>query len=170
MAWFFTQRASRSATLRAQLHLAHGERILARVAGADGGCVVGTERALYWCPPGAGWSRLGWEEISRVDQDRATGAVVVSGLPGGVPRRVTLPVTGAQGLRAFAQERVTATCIAVTRIVVDGRRLWVEVRRQPATDLVHFLVRLDDDLDPADTALRATINRAVAELRATLDV
>jgi hypothetical protein len=71
-------------------------------------------------------------------------------------------------LLAFARERVAATRVVLTRIAVDGRELWVDGRRQPMTDRIHWLVRLDDALDAGDPALPDKIDRALESLRAGL--
>lgn len=167
---FEARRTSMVATLRAQLHLAAGERVLTKVTGPDGSRAVGTQRALYWRAPGAGWVRLGWEQISRIELDRASGNLVLTGLSGGIASRATLPVPATRRLLAFIQERVAATRIILTHVAVDGRALWVDGRRQPATGRAYWFVRLDDDLDPGDPTLPGTIDRAVAELRAALGV
>lgn len=170
IAWPFARQISRSATLGAPLHLTRGERVITRFAGTDGGHVVGTDRALYWCPAGAAWVRLGWEEIAWVEADRGTGATLVVALPAGTPWRGTMSVQGGQALLSFAQERVTATRVTRTHIAVGGQQLWVEARRQPATGQIHWLVRLDHGLDSNDPALRSKIAEAVEELRGDLGV
>jgi hypothetical protein len=115
--------------------------------------------------------RFGWEEIVCVDQDRATNAMVLIGSNDrGLSRRVRLPVPAKRGLLAFAQERVNATRILGTHIAVDGRQVWVEARRQPATSRLHWLVHPDGGVDPDDAAQRGKIDRALAELRAALGV
>jgi hypothetical protein len=131
---------------------------------------VASERALYWRPPGGAWVRLGWEQITRVDQDRATGALVVTGLAGGAPRRGSVPVEGGRRLLACVQERVAATRLIVTRIRVDGRDVVIEGRRQPATGGVRWLVHPATGLVPTGAALRGEIDRALRELRSTLGV
>jgi hypothetical protein len=111
-----------------------------------------------------------FEEISRIQHDCATGAIVVSSASGGGSQRTTFPGAMPARLLAFAHERMSATRVVATRIEVDSRQLPVEGRRQPGTDRVHWLVRLDDDLDFRDVALRARIEGAVSELRAVIGV
>jgi hypothetical protein len=154
----------------AEPDLADRERLLIRAGTRGGGWVVASERALYWCPPGGAWVRLGWEQITRVDQERATGAVVVTGLSGGAPRRGSMPVEGGRKLLARVQERVAATRLIVTRTRLDGREVWVEDRRQPATGGVRWLVHFAEGLVPTGAALRGEIDRALRELRSTLGV
>jgi hypothetical protein len=156
--------------VRAEPHLADRERVLIRAGTRGGGWAVATERALYWRPPGGAWARLGWEQITRIDQDRAARPLVVTGLADGAPRRGCMPVDGGRKLLAFAQERVAATRLIVTRIRVDGRDVVIEGRRQPATGDVGWLVHPATGLVPTDAALRGEIDRALQELRATLGV
>jgi hypothetical protein len=170
LAWRSLRRAGRSPALRSGPHLADRERVLIRAGTRGGGWVVATERALYWRPRDGTWARLGWEEITRIDQNRATGAPVVTGLAGGAPRRDSVPVDGGRTLLVFAQERVAATRLIVTSLRVDGRDVVIEGRRQPATDDVHWLVHAVDGLVPTDAALRDEIDRSLRELRSTLGV
>jgi hypothetical protein len=163
------RRAGTSGAVPAKPHLADRERVLIRAGTRGGGWVLATERALYWRSPGGAWARLGWEEITRIDQDRATGALVVTGLAGGAPRRDSLPVEGGRRLLGFAQERVATTRLIV-RLRVDGREVWVEGRRQPATDDVHWLVHAATGLVSTDAALSGGIDRSLRELRSTLGV
>jgi hypothetical protein len=170
LAWRSLRRPATSGAVPAKPHLADRERVLIRAGTRGGGWVVATERALYWRPHDGTWARLGWEEITRIDQDRATGALVVTGLAGGAPRRGSVPVDGGRKLLVFAQERVAATRLIVTRLRVDGRDVLIEGRRQPATDDVHWLVHPADGLVPTDSALRGEIDRSLRELRSTLGV
>jgi hypothetical protein len=170
LAWRSLRRAGRSPALRSRPHLADRERVLIRAGTRGGDWVVATARALYWRPRDGTWARLGWEEITRIDQDRATGALVVTGLPGGAPRRASVPVNGGRKLLVFAQERVAATRLIVTYLHVDGRDVVIEGRRQPATDDVHWLVHAVDGLVLSDAALRGEIDRSLRELRSTLGV
>jgi hypothetical protein len=164
MAWPFPRRAA-LATLRAQLHLPPDERILIKVTGSEGDSVVATVRAIYWHPPGAAWVRLGWEEIVKVEEDPTRQQLVFTSLSGGVTRRATLRRPSSGRLMALAQERIAATRIVITRVVIDGRELWIEGRRQPATGRLHWFVRA---MNAADLDDPRVIDRAVAEMRATL--
>jgi hypothetical protein len=171
--WFASGSVGRPATsgaVPAKPHLADRERVLIRAGTRGGGWVIATERALYWRPRDGTWARLGWEEITRIDQDPASGALVVTGLSGGAPRRDSVPVDGGRKLLVFAQERVAATRLIVTYLRVDGRDVVIEGRRQPATDEVHWLVHAVDGLVATDAALRGEIDRSLRELRSTLGV
>lgn len=175
IAWPWAGRASVRAALRSELHLPRSERVLIRLGRAYGTGVVATDRAMYWQPAGAAWLRLGWEQISRVEEDRAGAGLVVIALAGGTARRTVLPLQGnrLQGNRrllALAHERIAATRIIVTHLAVDGRELPVEGRRKPAGDAIHWFVHLADSMDTQDPGLPGKLNRALADLRDTLGI
>src|ERR1700683_1286432 len=53
-------------------------------AGPGGGrALVATARALYHGAGRDDWSRLGWEQVTRVGWDTAAGHLVITGLAGG---------------------------------------------------------------------------------------
>jgi hypothetical protein len=169
--WFASGSVGRPGTsgaVPAEPHLADRERVLIRAGTRGGGWVVATERALYRRPRERAWARLGWEQITRIHQDRATGALVVTGLADGAPRRGCMPVDGGRKLLAFAQERVAATRLIVTRIRVDGRDVVIEGRRHPGD--MQWQVHFATGLVPTDAALRGEIDRSLRELRSTLGV
>jgi hypothetical protein len=158
-----------AADLRTELHLPRGERVLLTLIGTGAAdAVAGTDRALYWKPSGANWLRLGWEEISRVGIEPTTSRLVVATISDGVPRRAVLPVPVDARLLAFVQERVSATRIVLTRIVVDGRELPVDARRRPATGELYWLVTVDAALARSDRLLASKIEHALAELGSSL--
>lgn len=170
IAWPWAGRASARARLRAELHLPRGERVLVRVGRAYGAGVVATDRAMYWQPAGAAWLRLGWEQISRVEEGRAGTGLVVIGFAGGTARRTVLPLQGDRRLLALAHERIAATRIIVTHLAIDGRELPVEGRREPVGGAIHWFVRLADGMDTQDPGLPGKLNRALADLRDTLGI
>jgi hypothetical protein len=143
-----------AAPLRAELHLARDERVLMRVDSGNGLAVVATDRALYSRASIAGWTRRGWDEIVRLDADDF----------GTVPPRTR------NRLLALAHERIGATRVIVTRIVIDGRELTVEGRRQPASGELRWFVHPGTDVDANDAAFVAQLDAALMELRAVLGV
>lgn len=169
--WPLAVRVRRRAALRAELHLAAGERILITVSRARGvDAVVGTERALYWQPSGAAWLRLGWEEISRVSPDTDERCLVVTTISHGAPRHAVLASLANHRLLDFVQDRVAATRVVLTPISVDGHELVVDARRQPATGRLHWLVGVNPRQSAADPGLPAAIDRAIEQVRAGLSV
>lgn len=168
--WPSLRRAYATATSPADLHLVRGERVLLSAQPAHGVGVVGTHHALYWHSPGSAWMRLGWEEVGRLDVDRASGGLLVIALANGVARRTVVPLSGDRRFVALAQERIDATRVIVTHVAVDGREVRVEARRQPVTGRMHWFVQLPDGIDVQDPDLPGKLDRATVELRAALGI
>ena len=168
--WPWTRRLHQSAALRSQLHLAAGERALVRAGRGHNVTVVATERALYWYPSIAGWTRLGWDEIGRVYQHPVTGDLVVTCPSAHRAQDAVLPACSNRRLLALAQERIAATRLVRTQVTVDGHPVRVEGRRRLGTGQLCWFAELGPDVDPEDPALSGKLDRALAELRASLGV
>jgi hypothetical protein len=128
------------------------------------------QRALYWYPSIAGWIRLGWDEIGHLYEDHVTAGLVVTCLSAHRAQPTVLPIRTNRRLLEFARERIAATRIVLTQLPIDGHELRVEARRRPGTDELRWFVNLGRDLDPKDPALSGKVDRALAELRATLGI
>src|SRR5438874_695038 len=66
--------------------LVPGERLLSVEADGYGGSVAATDRGIYH-DDGAGWLRLGWEQVHRIGWDGPRSALVLWGLTPNVPQR-----------------------------------------------------------------------------------
>jgi hypothetical protein len=168
--WPLAKRRHDAAALRAELHLAAGERVLIRIGRAHSATVVATERALYWYPSIAGWIRLGWDEIGQLYEDHVTASLVVTCLSAHRVQPAVLSIPTNRRLLDLAQERIAATRIVRTQLPIDGHELLVEGRRLLGTDELRWFIRLGHELDAKDPALPGKVDRAVAELRATLGI
>src|SRR5579872_1181206 len=103
-------RPSAAATLRGQLRLERGERVLsASRHPSDGYALVATDRALYLRGAGDRWSRHGWEETARVSWDQAARRLMVVGLSGGSPVRAAAALRDHGALLELALERIAHT-------------------------------------------------------------
>lgn len=155
------------ADLRTQLAFQRGERVLSVRQDPDGDYVlVASERALYHRNGGHGWSRLGWEQITRVSWDAAAGQLLICGLDGLAPSRTAVPLRDRGTLPELARERTTHTRLGRWHLQLAGNHsVLVEVRRRPATgELVWVVISASDGLDSASADVTAEIARAVARL------
>ncbi|HWJ08382.1 MAG TPA: hypothetical protein VNS46_03345 [Nocardioides sp.] len=144
-----------------------GERVLAS-ATAGSGEVGGTRDALYL--PEAG--RLPWEEIAAADwdPDERTLTVTETGRFGEERAVHVLHLDDAGRLLQLVRERVTAS-IALQRHVPVAERRSVRIlaRQAPGRrgELAWF-VEYDAGLDPADPAVDAVVQAALAAARADI--
>lgn len=147
-----------------------GERLLAWAplrAPRDGAphLVGGTRDALY--VPG----RIPWEQVASADWDNDTDTLrVVEVGSFGEPAPVhALVLNDAGRLLQLVRERVTASIVVQRHVPVTGRRsVRILARRPPglaAADLAWF-VEYDEGLDPADPAVAAVVDEALALARA----
>lgn len=153
---------------RSSLPIGAGERLLAWAGvrspdGVDTAFVGGTARALY-VP-----DRVPWEQIARADwdQEQSTLRVVEIGRFGEPSPVHLLRLDDADRLLRLVRERVTAS-IAVQRhvTVVDRRGVRILARRPPgAHGRLAWFVEYDDGLDPADPAVVAVVEEALAAAR-----
>jgi hypothetical protein len=145
------------AALRERLALERRERVLfvGRDPG-DGCAVVATDRALYHRGTDDGWSRIGWERMTRVGWDAAAGRLVIAGRAGLAPARTALPLRECGTLPELAAERIAHTRLGSWRLPPDGdgdsdsdgdsdgdRSFLVEVRRRPVTGELLWVVSRD---------------------------
>jgi hypothetical protein len=170
------------ADVRTELGLERGERVLSADRERNGeSALVATDRALYHrdrCGgQDGGWSRLGWEQVARVDWDTATRQLVVTGVarpagaaPDAAAPRVVVPLRRRGSVPDLALERVTHTRLGQWQLLAGGRRRAViEARRRPGTGELLWSLTCDEDGvgdGPADQVTRAQVVRAIARLSA----
>ena len=173
------QRAVRSrilpAEIRAQLTLSRGERILTVGYHPDGGyALIATDRALHYRDHRAGtdgWSRLGWELITRVGWDSAGGRLAISGLAGIAPPRTVVPLRDHGTLLELAEERISYTRLGSWPVMLDGhRRVHAEARRRPVTGELLWVIGSRDGIDLGNGHVRRQVDQAVTRLRDDLGI
>ncbi len=161
------------ADLRTQLEIERGERVLSVGHGPEGDyALVASDRALYHRSGGDAWSRLGWEQITRVSWDAAADKLLISGLDGLAPSRTAVPLRDRGTLPELAQERTAHTSFGRWHVHLAGNRsVLVEIRRRPgAGELVWAVISASDGLDNDSADASADIARAVARLGEHLGV
>jgi hypothetical protein len=154
------------AGLRARLGFERSERALAVGRGPDGLCaLVATDRAVYYGAGRDDWSRLGWEQVTRVSWDTATGHLVITGLAGG-GAGTRVPLRDQGSWPELAQERITHTRLGSRHTLHVGlHRVLAEARRRPVTgELLWILTCHDPRLDLGVPETRRQVERAVARL------
>ncbi|MFY0407262.1 hypothetical protein [Solicola sp. PLA-1-18] len=155
----------------AALHTEPGERALASARDADGGWLVGTDRALHRTD-GDGWAVHPWESLEGASWNREDGELVVVEIAefGEVEPRHVHRIEAPGRLLELVRERVTASIVARRAVPVRrGFDLQVVVRRSPTRtgDTTYSFV-LDPGLEPDDDDVRAAVRRGVAEVRQDL--
>ncbi len=164
------QHAAARAEARAHAPVRPGERLLAVACGAGGDLLAATDWALYH-QTGQAWTRLGWEQLGRVDWDEQRHVLVLTGLTPTVAARTVLRLAKDWDLPAVAVERVSWAKVLDQRISLNGGAgARVIARRLPGEAGVTWLVILDRGLDPADPGIRAELESALTELRAVTGV
>lgn len=147
-----------------------GERILAFAHDLDGRLVIATDRALRHQATGA-WSRLGWEQLTRVTWDGDRHTITITGVFSGDVTSIRLHATDGSRLADLAHERVGSTVLLIQTVPLTGHSpAQVAARRQPGTEQITWQVHLGNASDASDPALRSEIAAAIAELRAHLEV
>ncbi|MFD1248207.1 hypothetical protein ACFQ3F_10455 [Nocardioides ginsengisoli] len=152
---------------RPKLPVGPGERLLAwaPVRDASGEHLVGGSRDALYLP-----ERIPWEQVASADWDldSETLHVVEVGRFGEPAPVHTLHLDDAGRLLQLVRERVTASIVVQRHVPVTGRRsVRILARRAPGThgDLAWF-VEYDEGLDPADPAVDAVVQEALAAARA----
>jgi hypothetical protein len=173
-AWWLGRARGRamSAELSAQLAFARGERTLMVGRDLDGECtLVATDQALHHRTGSDAWSRLGWEQITRVGWETSPGHLVVTGVTGAAPSPMIVPLRRRGTWSELAQERITHTRLVRQQVMLDrNRHVVIEVRRCPATGELRWALVSGHGLDPGDQDLRNEIERAATWLCADLGI
>jgi hypothetical protein len=161
-----------------------GERVLSACRDHDGGyALVATDRALYLpaqyrrAEPG-GWSRLGWERVSKVAWDGEAGRFVITVLSGTVVPGPVLSGTASARIVVAARERGVMPELAAERMthaylgrwtvpLGDGQDILVEARRRPGTGRLLWAIVPDGcGLDFSDGDVRGRMRLGLARLAA----
>lgn len=146
-------------SVRSDLALERGERVLAYATAKDGSHVVATDAALHLSAAG---SRLPWERIERASWKDGWLHVREGGGAGEHHVRLTEPGS----VPETVQERVTAT-IAVNHHakLPGGGSVRIVGRRPPGGDAIRWTFVFDSGLDPGDPRLRAQAEQILENLR-----
>jgi len=147
-----------------------GEKVLAWAESSSGAVVVGTRDALYIASADAGVeTRLPWEQVEAADWDRDTSRLRVSEVGTWGEERVEHELTLEEPgqLLELVRERVTASVVLQRHVPLSGRRgLRVIARRAPGGDRpLTWFYEYDEGIDPADPAVRAAAEAALAAAR-----
>jgi len=154
------------ADVRAETPVEPGERILLFARDVDGGLVVGTDRALRHQAAG-GWSRHGWEQLTRVTWDDELGVITVTDAGAGRVAALSLHLSDGVRLAEFARERIDSTFLLSTLVPLAGHApARVTARRRPTGEKLTWQVSLDDPGAAVDPAIRTHVAAAISELRA----
>ena len=161
--------AARAET-RAHAPLRPAEHLLAVACGVDGELLAATDWALYH-QTGQAWTRVGWEQLSRVAWDQQRHVLMLTGLTPTVAARTVLHLAKDWDLPALAVERVSWSKVVDQRISLNGGAgARVIARRLTGEARITWLVILDHGLDPGDLGVRAELESVLTELRAETGV
>ena len=148
----------------------HGEHVLAVALADRDELVVATDWALYH-EAGGSWTRIGWENVGKVDWDAPRRVLALGGLTTAAPAAAVLRLSRDWDLPAVASERVTWTCVVDQRLSLNGSGGGrVLARRVPGQPGLRWVVIVDNGLDPGDPAFRAALGSALRDLRAVTGV
>jgi hypothetical protein len=139
----------------------------------DGRCtLVATDRALHYRTGENDWSRLGWEQITRVEWDVAVEGLFITSLSGGGSPRTVVRLRDRGTLPELAQERITHTRLGCWRMLFASNcRVIVEARLRPVTEeLTWVLTCYDGRLDLSDSDVRAEVRQALGRLGEDLGI
>jgi hypothetical protein len=154
------------ADVRAQTPVEPGERILLFARDSDGGLVVATDRALRYQDAG-GWSRHGWEQLTRATWNDEAHTLIVKGTGAGHLDAVSMPAHDGARLAELARERIDSTVlISILAPLAGHRPARVTARRRPPGEELTWQVTLDNPSAADDPAIRAHLDAAVSALRA----
>lgn len=163
-------RTRTSAAITAGAPILPAERVLTSSRDVAGSLIVATRRALYHQDrrePSQGWSRLGWENVTRVSWDDRRRILTLTGLRPDGTWRTDLRLPRHTALAELARERVASTLLASTTVRLGGRVCaCVTARRQPGSGKVMWVVVLNGADGAGEPAIRARVAAAIATLRA----
>ena len=147
-----------------------GERVLAWLVSGTSS-MVATPTSLV-LPEGNDLARVPWDLVLRAQWVEQAVDLTVQERAGGRPVVLHVPVTGAVDTMAgVVRERVNASIAVQRHVTLAGDKgARVVARRVPGQTELRWTVVFDSGLDPADPALRARADTALAELRAALGV
>ena len=158
-------------TVVAMLGIPPGERIVAWGAGAgpdptQSMVAVATDAALYLQSEG---SRVPWAHITKAAWDEPV--LELSITDGSAPARfVRVRLEDSRDLPAAVRDRVTASVVVTERLDLGDGAKATAVARRDDEGAIAWTVVFDAGLDPADPALRAAADEALARLRDSLGI
>ena len=155
------RRASIDRQERERLGIGHRERIVAWAQGRTG-LLVATDRALY----GIG-DRLPWHRITRAQWQEPILEVVTADAP---PQHLRITLVDVRDLPHAIHACVTESVVVSERLDLGEGRGALAAARRTDTGEIAWSVVFDPGLDPADPALRAAADAALADLRAALGI
>jgi hypothetical protein len=174
MRWrYLTRSRPLPAGLRSLVTIERGERVLSAGRDPDDGyTLLATDRALHHRTAGGGWSRLGWEQITRVSWDGAADSLVIVRRSGVAAERIVLPLRDRGTIPELILERVTHTRLGCWHVpLADGKQVLAEARRRPATgELLWFVSRDGSGLDLSADGVPEHVKRAIARLGTDLGI
>ena len=152
------------AEITARAGLGSRETVLAAASSEDGTWLLGTREALVVV--GAEPVRIPWQRVEASDWNRESGRLRVTEVADfGMPRaRHEFAMDNPADLLQLVRERVTATVLMQRRVTLAGRRgFFVIARRAPGGDgEITWAFRFDPGVDPADPAISAAADQALA--------
>lgn len=140
--------------------------MLSAAAAGDGTWILGTRTHLHLVDPGGQAESWPWHEVQRADWDRETSTLHAERVQeyGAPVVRRSLTIEEPGDLVALLRERVTATVLMSRHVPVKGKRGFRVIgRRSTDTDETSWAFEFDAGIDPADPAVRASTERALAE-------
>ena len=147
------------------------EKALAAARAQDDVWLVGTRDRLH--AVGETSQSWPWEQVLRADWDddeQRLELVPVSDFGTPLESREFV-LDGAADLLALVRERVSASVVVQRRVQVSGKRgFQVFARRPPRGGTITWAFEMDDGVDPDDPAVRAEMDRSLAEAQASLGV
>lgn len=160
----------RRPALPAGLTLEPGERVLAQAESADGPIVATNHRLLI--PVATGFHTIGWEQVERATWSRDDEELlVVETVPLGTkPRRHRIGLGAAMAFLDIVREQVQASVVISRHVAIEGDRgVRVSGRRRPGRHKLAWVVAVDPGIDLDDPEVRATVESAVALVRAEVE-
>jgi hypothetical protein len=152
------------------LDLEPKEKVLAAGETSSGPLVATTHRLVV--PTGEGPRSLAWPDVERAswDSDAEELLVVETAPVGSRPRRHRLQVGEARTVLHVLREQVNASVVVSRHIALVGPKgVRVSGRRRPGEQSLMWKVAVDTGVDADDPAIRADIDRAIAQVRAEVE-
>lgn len=144
------------------------ERVLASSESVDGVVLAGTRDAFYLGTEPV--TRVPWERIEAADWDREESVFRVSLVGAWGEEKVvhSYALTEPGRLLELVRERVTASIVLQRHLPLEGRRGIRVIGRRPARGRgeIEWFFEYDEDVDPADPAVRDAAAAALAAAQA----
>lgn len=152
----------------ASLGVLQGERVMATGLGPkayEPPVVIATDKALYYSTT-SDPVRLAWTEIAQAAWEEPW--LSLSTISG---ESIRLRLDPAGELPPVVRDRVTSSVLIRERVDLDvGGSVVCIGRRLPGSGEISWLIEFDQGLDSEQPEIKASADRALAELRSTLGV